>query len=148
MELARIADQQVAILGRFSDTAQGGLSQMPEAVRSPSERRTMNLKQKTTGAGIAALLLAGGALGGSLLNAGAASNTTTATPGASGAPAGPNTNPAHEAAESPERAAAEASGKFPRHDGKFVPNTDPAHEKAESAAHAAQEAAGQFPTAP
>jgi hypothetical protein len=109
---------------------------------------TMNLRKKSTGAGIAALLLAAGALGGSLLNAGAASTTTTTTPGRSGAPAGPNTNPAHEAAESPSHAAAEASGKFPGHDGKFTPNTDPAHEKAESAAHAAQEAAGQFPTAP
>jgi hypothetical protein len=108
----------------------------------------MTLRQKATGAGVAALLLAGGALGGSLLNAGAVGTTTTGTPGTSGAPAGCNANPAHEAAESPAHAADEASGKFPGHGGKFVPNTDPAHEKAESAAHAAQEAAGQFPTAP
>jgi hypothetical protein len=117
-------------------------------VLSSKNGDTMTLRQKATGAGIGALLLAGGALAGSLINAGAASTTTASTPGASGAPAGSNTNPAHEAAESPAHAAAEASGKFRGHDGKFVPNTDPAHEKAESAAHAAQEAAGQFPTAP
>jgi hypothetical protein len=46
---------------------------------------------------------------------------------------------AHEAAESPQHAADEASGKFQGGDGKS--NTDPAHEAGESAARASEEAA-------
>jgi hypothetical protein len=112
----------------------------------------MKIRKTAVGAGAAAVLLAGGALGGSLLNASAASkaNQSAAQPGVPNGKFTPNTNPAHEAAESPAHAAAEASGKFPGRagGGKFVPNTDPAHEAAESPAHAAQEAAGKFPTAP
>ena len=111
----------------------------------------MDIKKTALGATAGAVLLAGGALGGSLLNASAANKAQKA--GAPSAKLAPNTNPAHEAAESPAHAAAEAAGRFPgggpgAHGGKFVPNTDPAHEAAESKAHAAQEAAGQFPTAP
>jgi hypothetical protein len=106
-----------------------------------------DIKKKTTGVALAAALITGGVIGGSILNAGAATTTST-TPAASTAPAGPNTDPAHEASENAAHAADEASGKFPGNGGKFVPNTNPAHEKAESASHAAQEAAGQVPTAP
>ena len=51
----------------------------------------------------------------------------------------PNTDPNHEAAETPEHEAEEKSGKFRGHGGHS--NTDPAHEAAESAEHAAEEAA-------
>lgn len=51
----------------------------------------------------------------------------------------PNTDPAHEAAETPQHAADEASGKFQGGGRHF--NTDAAHEAGESTAHAAEEAA-------
>ena len=81
---------------------------------------------------IAGSLFAGGALGSTILGAGAAatktspsstSSTTSSTTPPSGAPQGaPN--------------------------GKFVPNENKAHETGESAQREAQEDAGQFPTVP
>ncbi|GAC1325860.1 MAG: hypothetical protein NVSMB25_24760 [Thermoleophilaceae bacterium] len=82
----------------------------------------MNIRKTALGATVGAALLAGGALGGTVLSATAA-NPTAPAPAATadaGPPAGgpsgkfvPNTNPAHEKAESPAHAAQEAAGQFP-----------------------------------
>jgi hypothetical protein len=97
----------------------------------------------------AACLIAGGALSGTLLTAGAATKAKSSTAGSSFKS---NEDPAHEKGESAAREKAEDSGQIPpggrgdgdgdhggRPDGPFKPNTDPAHEKAESAAREAQE---------
>ena len=72
--------------------------------------------------------MAGGALGATVLGAGASTAATpTTTTSTNGAPAGPGGGP---------------------NGGRFVPNENPAHEKTESAQREAQENAGQFPTVP
>lgn len=99
---------------------------------------------------IGASLLVGGALGLAVFGpslAGAATGTTnppaTATaPAASGGSGGftSNEDPAHEAAESPEREAEENSGKaFHGGGGHHGFNEDPAHEASESPEREAQE---------
>src|SRR5436853_178118 len=98
---------------------------------------------------IGASLLAGGAMGLALFGpslAGAATGTTNpppaTAPSASGASGGfhSNEDPAHEAAESPEREAEENSGKaFHGGGGHHGFNEDPAHEATESPEREAQE---------
>jgi hypothetical protein len=112
----------------------------------------MNRIQKIViGATMAGSALAGGAIGAALLNGSASAQTSTSTtaPAASTAPAAngaavdnSNKEPAHEAAESPQRAADEAAGKVGggREHGNHVSNKDPAHEAAESPARATEEA--------
>lgn len=119
-------------------------------------------------ASVAGSMLAGGAIGYLTFGPGAASaeapssaptvNTAAASvPGAVTGTASPgvdhsNSDPAHEAAETPAQEAAETAGQSPGgpggHGGPGGPgrpgghsNTDPAHEAAESPARAAQEAA-------
>jgi hypothetical protein len=99
------------------------------------------------------LMVAGGALGGGLLNAGAADSTSKPKASPSGA-FQPNEDATHEKSESAAREAAEDSGKFPGHrergggdHGGGFPNEDPAHEAGESAArekaeHAADSGGG------
>ena len=67
--------------------------------------------------------------------------TTTTTPSTGSSTATSNTDPAHEAAESPAQAAAEANGTFTGGPGGGHSNTDAAHEAAETPEHAAAEAA-------
>lgn len=110
----------------------------------------MNRIQKIViGATMAGSALAGGAIGAALLNGSASAQTSTSTPAANTAPAAntpavdnSNKDPAHEAAESPQRAADEAAGRVGggSDHGNHVSNKDPAHEAAESPARAAEEA--------
>ena len=111
--------------------------------------------KKMMAAAISGSLLAGGALGlimfGPSLAIAQTTGTTsppaaTAPPAASGNPGtfGSNEDPAHEAAESPEREAEENSGRaFGGHHGF---NEDPAHEASESPEREAQENAGNAPS--
>ena len=94
-------------------------------------------------AAVVAASMAGGALGASLIgSAGAQSNDSTTAPAASGKVSTPNTDPAHEATESPEREAAEQNGTATYgHGPGGHSNTDPAHEAGESAQRQAEEAA-------
>ena len=96
-------------------------------------------------AAVVAASMAGGALGASLIgSAGAQTNDTTSTtaPADSGKVTTPNTDPAHEATESPEREAAEQNGTATYgHGPRGHSNTDPAHEAGESAQRQAEEAA-------
>ena len=73
-----------------------------------------------------------GAVTGSSSTSSPSSNSTSSTPKY-------NTDPAHEAGESAQRQADEASGKAGVGPGGHS-NTDPAHEAGESAAHKAEEA--------
>ena len=94
------------------------------------------------------IAVAAGALLGTAGIAGAVTGSSSTTkPPATSAPSThtSNTDPAHEAGESAQHAADEASGKFDGghdgpggHDGHS--NTDPAHEDAESPARQAEEA--------
>jgi hypothetical protein len=88
---------------------------------------------------VAAGLVAGGAAGVVLGIPGVSGAQTTTTPSSGASADTSNHDPAHEAAETPEQAAAEASGNF--HGGGGHSNTDPAHEAAESPERAAAEAA-------
>jgi hypothetical protein len=99
-------------------------------------------------AGVVVASMAGGALGASLIGSAGAQTSdtspTTSAPAASGKVITPNTDPAHEATESPEREAAEQDGTAtygpgPGHGGRS--NTDPTHEANESPERQAQEAA-------
>ena len=97
-------------------------------------------------AAVVAASMAGGALGASLIgSAGAQTNDTTPTttaPADSGKVTTPNTDPAHEATESPEREAAEKNGTATYgHGPGGHSNTDPTHEAGESAQRQAEEAA-------
>jgi hypothetical protein len=96
---------------------------------------------------IAASALVGGVIGVTVLAPASGSAQTTTTTAASGSSATPaagtdtsNHDPTHEAGESAQRAADEASGKIQPGAGGHS-NTDPAHEAGESAARAAEEAA-------
>ena len=103
---------------------------------------------------VAATVIAGGAIGASLI--GSASAATSPAPAAGSgstsattpnAPWHSRTDPAHEASESPARQAAEktadATGVRPPGDGGpgGHSNVEPAHEAGETAAHAAEEKA-------
>jgi hypothetical protein len=112
-------------------------------------------KVATVGA-LGVVALSGGAFGGGLLNAGAAT-TTTPQPSATGSGFKSNEDPAHEANESAAREKAENDGTAsfghrgagPR--GGGFPNEDPAHEAGESAAREKAEhdgSAGPGPAAP
>ncbi|MDQ6838910.1 MAG: hypothetical protein M3137_11420 [Actinomycetota bacterium] len=111
----------------------------------------MELTRKTAAAAIAASILAGGAAGIALFGPGLAGAQTTTTPPATGsAPddshVGSHEDPAHEAAESPEREAEEDAGRgFRGHGGGS--NEDPAHEASESPEREAAEDAHQAPSA-
>ena len=104
------------------------------------------MKNKMASIALTAGLIGGGAAG-LIIGAThiASAQTTTvpapATPAASSGAVVDNSNKdaAHEAAETPEVAAAEAAGKG--HGGNGPSNKDAAHEAAESPAHAAEEAA-------
>jgi hypothetical protein len=113
------------------------------------------MKHRLAIIGLAAGLAGGGAAGvvlGSPGVSGAATTDTTAAvattdttaAAATTAPTTPidtsNHDPVHEAAETAQQAADEASGKF-QGGGGGKSNTDPAHEAAESPARAAAEAA-------
>jgi hypothetical protein len=107
-----------------------------------------SLRKGALGAAMVAATLTGGVIGASLVGSASAQTpaptTTTTAPATGGASASggdhSNTDPAHEAAESPQREADETAGKLGGgHRGHS--NTDPAHEAAESPARAAQEAA-------
>ena len=105
-------------------------------------------------AAISGSLLAGAALGLILFGPSLATAQTTNAPPAvvnapsaasgTGATFASNEDPAHEAAESPEREAEENSGKGFGHHGF---NEDPAHEAGESPEREAQEDAGNAPSA-
>ena len=86
------------------------------------------------------IAIATGALVGSAGIAGAVTgSSTTSNPPSSSAPKY-NTDPAHEAGESAQRKADEASGKAGFGGPGGHSNTDPAHEAGESAARKAEEA--------
>lgn len=107
----------------------------------------MRSKQLAIG-GLAIGLVAGGLFGLVLGATGSSSAQTTPTTVAAAPTAGadkgtftPNTDPAHEAAETPQHEADEKSGKFHGgHDGGRS-NHDAAHEAAEDPARVAEEAA-------
>jgi len=111
----------------------------------------MKLNGKTAAAAIAASILAGGAAGIALFGPHlAGAQTATSNPPATGnAPDNgnfrSNEDPAHEAAESPQREADEDAGRgFRGHGGGS--NEDPAHEASESPAREAAEDAHQAPS--
>jgi hypothetical protein len=87
----------------------------------------------------AACLLAGGALGGTLLSANAASNSSTNTAPSAGR-FHSNEGTTHEKGESAQRESDESSGKFPGHPGgRFTPNENKSHEQGENSAREKQE---------
>jgi len=98
------------------------------------------MKRPVAAIGLVAAGLIGGAAAGAAFGIPGVSGAQTTTPSSGASADTSNHDPAHEAAESPEQAAAEASGEFHGgHDGHS--NTDPAHEAAESPERAAEEAA-------
>ena len=111
---------------------------MPLHVSGRPMGERMELSRKTW----ITVAIATGALLGTAGIAGAvtASSTTTNPPATSGSSARTsNTDPAHEAGESAQRQADEASGKFGGGPGGHS-NTDPTHEAKESPARQAEEA--------
>jgi hypothetical protein len=109
------------------------------------------IRKTAIAAGIAASMLAGGAVGVAVLGPHLAdAQTTTTTPPANGNAPGSGTfrsneDPAHEATESPQREADEDAGRgFRGHGGGS--NEDPAHEAAESPEREAAENARQAPS--
>jgi hypothetical protein len=97
------------------------------------------MKRHTAAAGLVAAGLAVGLTAGAVFGVPLVSGAqTTSTPSSGSSVDNSNHDPAHEATESPEHAAAEASGNF--HGGDGHSNTDPAHEAAESPERAAAEA--------
>ena len=103
------------------------------------------LRRSVAAATMTGALLAGGAAGALLFgpHIAGAQTTTTEAPGSSATPGAStskgNEDPTHEAAESPEREAAEDSGTFAGHGHGHGANEDPAHEQNESAEREAQE---------
>ena len=119
---------------RIRITGAGKVSLGKGETSTPSGESSINDDQK--------LLknVATGALIGSAGIAGAVTGSSSTTSPSSTSTPKYNTDPAHEAGESAQRQADEASGKAGFGPGGHS-NTDPAHEAGESAAHKAEEAA-------
>jgi len=97
------------------------------------------MKHRLATFGLVAGALVAGGTAGALIGIPAVSGAqTNTTPSSSSTTDTSNKDAAHEAAETPQHAADEASGKFQGGGGKS--NTDPAHEAGESAARTAEEA--------
>src|SRR6202521_3848400 len=129
------------------------------AISDEKEVRSITPTQRIiTIAGVAASLIAGGAIDAPLPGprAAAAANTSnstqiraTAAPSAAAGTFKSNEDATHEAGESATVEAQENSGQRPGGGtGKFTPNENAAHETTESAAREAQENAGKRPTVP